>query len=289
MSNGIAHRQNEEKGMKMLAAQRQIYSIAKRNHVWRTLLLTIIPFAFSFSKILFEKSTVWVGVSGIFVAVCIIIGNYLESYVEKEKNQAAFIQQQFDIYVYQMPWDEKLFEENKDVNNIIAKASKKIEKNHIKFNKLKNWYDEKVDLLPINEGIYECQKMNIGWHLGLKMKYRIAVCSAFIIFIIIIVGTGILLKETLWAFLTRITIFVPLFIWMYSTVSRLNKDIKRLDSLQDQLSHLSGYEMENLQLMQKGIYENRRFSSIIPDWFYHLFWSKEEEDAERTLAMKINH
>lgn len=50
----------------------------------------------------------------------------IDKYIEEKKQLAAFIQQKFDVYVYEMPWDKRIFGRDKNVGHEIATHSKKI-------------------------------------------------------------------------------------------------------------------------------------------------------------------
>ena len=68
---------------------------------------------------------------------------------KQKRDLAASIQQEFDIDVFQMPWDNKLFGAQKDLNCEIVEKSTKILRNKGQSDKLKNWYTSAVDLISI--------------------------------------------------------------------------------------------------------------------------------------------
>ena len=50
----------------------------------------------------------------------------LDGIISRKKEFAASIQQRFDIYIYTMPWDTRIFGKNSNLNNEIASYSSKI-------------------------------------------------------------------------------------------------------------------------------------------------------------------
>ena len=53
------------------------------------------------------------------------VSGLIKKMVEKEKRTAAYIQQKFDTNVYQMPWNEYMFEKDSNVSGIVAEKSEK--------------------------------------------------------------------------------------------------------------------------------------------------------------------
>ena len=140
MSNGINQRQNEEKCVAMLAAQRQLYNDAKKLDWTSTVLSVLIPFLLS-CILLFVSKDSPVGVISYIVSIVSMIFSFCVSgHIKNEKRMAAFIQQKFDTYVYTMPWNRRIFGDDKNVSSEIAQYSEKILSNNAEKEKLKNWY-----------------------------------------------------------------------------------------------------------------------------------------------------
>ncbi len=130
MSNGINQRQNEEKCVAMLAAQRQLYNDAKKLDWTSTVLSVLIPFLLS-CILLFVSKDSPVGVISYIVSIVSMIFSFCVSgHIKNEKRMAAFIQQKFDTYVYTMPWNRRIFGDDKNVSSEIAQYSEKILSNN---------------------------------------------------------------------------------------------------------------------------------------------------------------
>lgn len=126
MSNGIAMRQNEDNSIAMLAAQRQLYRDAKKYNTVAVALSVWIPFALAVILLFIPENTEWRYASYILSIVSMVFSFVIDKYIEKKKQLAAFIQQKFDVYVYEMPWDKRIFGKDKNVDHEIATHSKKI-------------------------------------------------------------------------------------------------------------------------------------------------------------------
>lgn len=103
MSNGIVTRQNENKSIAMLAAQRQLYSDAKRFDTLSIALSVWIPFCLAVIFLFLPEDTGWQYASYILAVVSMIFSFVVNKFIEDKKKLAAFIQQKFDVYVYTMP------------------------------------------------------------------------------------------------------------------------------------------------------------------------------------------
>ena len=116
MSNGINARQNEDNSISMLAAQRQLYRDAKWLDTLATAFSVWGPFSLAVILLIVPENVVWQ-----YAAYFISIGSMMFSFVvdkwiDVKKKLAAFIQQKFDVYVYSMPWDDRIFGQNRNVN-----------------------------------------------------------------------------------------------------------------------------------------------------------------------------
>lgn len=138
MSNGIAMRQNEDNSIAMLAAQRQLYREVKQFNTVLVALSVWIPFALSVITLLIPENKEWKYITYILSIVSMIFSFIIDRCIEEKKQLAAFIQQKFDVYVYTMTWDKRIFGKDKNIAHEIATYSKKILKNPQEKNKLKD-------------------------------------------------------------------------------------------------------------------------------------------------------
>ena len=287
MSNGIQSRQNEENSILMLAAQRQVYSEAKKSGKVVVGLSVILPFFLACIKKFVEENTLLNTIVYMLPLISMVVGIILEKKIKKEKEMAAFIQQKFDIYVYQMPWNKRLFGVDKNVNpTIVEKSDKYLSKDGAR-QELENWYTPSVDGFPINKGILECQKENFYWDFGLRKRYKITSISVIGILSIIILGIGIVQDEKLSVLMCRMAFIFPLIQWLNGIVKALNSDINRLEELNNKLYSLEEKEMEDLQYIQKDIFEHRKSCSSIPNFFYHIFKNKDENRSSRVAEIEM--
>lgn len=279
MSNEINTRQNTEHALCYLAAQRQLYNEAKNFTFYEIIAIfivsLIIPICQQFNiKIVLENidlSTLLVGI------INLIIPHLLRNKQSQIKSIAATIQQYFDTFVYNMSWDSLLFGEKINLNDIIAKKSKKILSNPKEKEKLLNWYTNIDVNLPLNEGILMCQKQNYVWETTLRKRFLYF--TSFISFIFILIMLLLLNKDI--SILTIIPIFINLFKLCFRIKTDLD-NIKEIDTLVWSPKHKT---MTTLKKIQSKIFLYRKSAFCIPSKFYMLFKNNDENTTHRMAQL----
>ena len=130
MNNGIVERQNEEKYICYLAAQRQLYNEAKRLDGIEILFSVVLPLFFAALQLIISDNTYLNATSYVLSIISMGISLLFGSYIDRKKETAAEIQQHFDLYVYQMPWDNKLFGLQRNITHVVAEKAKLLLKKH---------------------------------------------------------------------------------------------------------------------------------------------------------------
>lgn len=282
MSNGISSRQNEESNIARLAAQRQLYRDVNCIELFTVVLTVVVPIVFTlFQDITGKGKTIACIISLTMIGFSIFLDN-----LQKEKKiLAATIQQEFDINVFSMEWDRKLFGIRKNLNSEIAAASKKILSKDEERNSLKNWYRKEVDALPLEEGIAACQKENFSWDAGLRKRYRIFILLVLVLIIFFQLCIGVSKAEPVQEFLLRILAISSALKWIIKALVGIKEDLKRMEVIERSVYSKEKKSMEELAFTQKDIYENRKLATKIPDWFYKIFKNNDEDRERRALEL----
>lgn len=285
MSNGIVKRQNENNSIAMLAAQRQLYRDAKKFNILSVALSVWIPFALAVILLFIPSNTEWKYASHILSVVSMAFSFIIDKYIEEKKQLAAFIQQKFDVYVYGMPWDKRIFGKDKNITHEVASHSKKILNNPLEKKKLKDWYTFGVDEKNIIDGILACQRENFWWDVGLRKRFRFASIALMIILFVVILAMGLWKNERITELLWRLAFIVPMLKWLLDTVKKLNKDISTLQELDCDINNNEIKTMEDLQDIQKVIFQHRKGCYAIPECIYNIFKDNDEDRAYREAKM----
>lgn len=125
-------------------------------------------------------------------------------YLEKEE----LIQQKFDVYVYNMPWNERIFGKDKNVNQEIVVYSEHIMENVDDKVYLNNWYTPAVDSRDLLSGILLCQRDNFRWDTGLRKRYRLTSIILIIVLCFLVFVMGWWKDERVVLLLRRFTFIV---------------------------------------------------------------------------------
>lgn len=285
MSNGIAVRQNEEKAIAMLAAQRQLYNDAKKLGTISIVLSVWLPFAMALILLFLPEESICKNVSYILAIVSMLFSFVVDKHINDKKKLAAFIQQKFDVYVYNMPWDERIFGKQKNVNQDIVNYSKQIIENSDKKERLYNWYTPTVDNRDLLTSILLCQRENLSWDVGLRKRYRLSSIIMIVFLCSLVIVMGLWKKESIAMLLWRFAFITPMLEWLFDTVKTLNKDMGRLKELDEIINNDVSKTMDELQDIQKMIFEHRKECYAIPNIIYKIFKDNDEDAARRVVSI----
>ena len=285
MNNGIVERQNEEKYIYYLAAQRQLYNEAKRLDGIEILFSVVLPLFFAALQLIISDNTYLNATSYVLSIISMGISLLFGSYIDRKKETAAEIQQHFDLYVYQMPWDNKLFGLQRNITHVVAEKAKLLLKNPKEHERLTNWYTTVASTVDLKKGILMCQKENYNWDVNLRKRFRRLSVIVIIILTILVFLIGIVKNETVVMLLCRFAFIIPMLQWLFETVKQLNKDIKNLEELDGLISSSEPKNMDELQEIQSKIYIHRKSCYTIPNKFYDRYKNNDEDVAHRTALL----
>jgi len=303
--NSITSRQNEQKQLERLAAQREIYSFAKRLHLLQIALTVIIPI------ILFVISSIWNNIltySALFgIVIFIIDGILLRSIIKEQKLKAAKIQELFDCDVLELDSSSLKIVNDITVEEILLNynAHNKIKTN---IEKIRDWYPTNIKSLPISIARIICQRANCWWDSKLRIRYsNFLKYFGLIIFLFLFIYSFIA-KVSLIEFTLYLSSLIPFFqfcnkefIEHREAAQRLNELVKYSQDIWDYaLKNPEDYHKikRNSRRLQDEIYEHRSKSPLILDCFYNLFRDQNEvlmnraseiliEDAKEALKNNI--
>ena len=210
---------------------------------------------------------------------------FFDKAVRNKKILAASIQQDFDVYVFQMPWDEARFGKRKNLIQEIAATSKKLMSKPSERERLTNWYRPEVDPLPLEKGIFACQRENYNWDGGLRKRYRAFALVLVILLGAVVIAIGLTQNESVQKLLSRIVFILPMLKWLLKLWSDLGKDIERLEELESEMNNTAEKAMIDLQIIQQGIFEHRKNSVKVPNLIYNLFKDNDEDREHRIIQI----
>lgn len=282
--NQITEKQNKVENLELLAAQRYLYTFAKKLQQLEVFLCVpcLVVMAILSMHLDSDKAFLSIASAGV-VFINILI---LDPWIERIKVSAAKIQNMFDCNVLDIPWNY-LKLGAKPGKEIKAEYVAKYKKKEADFGSLKDWYSGKRSGSESAIASLVHQKSNVWWDSYLRKRfvvYRVIVDIAFFLFLLTICTiTGCSLKT----FILQVLIpFIPLFLLSNRLYRQHRQAFFKYKRTNDYLKEVfekiqkGDYQREDVEiesiLLQDEIYESRIASPLIPDWFYSFFRKRQE-------------
>lgn len=273
--------QNDEILLKCLCTQREKYTLAKsrmslkRNIVIVSTILSVVLAIWNCSELATIPSVVAIW--------ALFIGKFLDICINTKKEEAAEIQQYFDVSLYSRAcifssgkWgniltDSQIVEHIKSVSSINLAP-------------FKNWYSNYSLCEPCKE-IFRCQNENICWDAELRKCYVYVEFGVMAIFIVFSVYMAWSNNNNLFIVASW---FLPIFDYCLSNIISLRNDMIRLEIIKNKMitfecmnRNINKTEkISNLVEIQYMIKEHRANCFLIPDWFYKFKKEKQQIEAD---------
>lgn len=163
----ITVRQNSDHSMELLRADTWYYLRAKRWHALR--MAGMLLLALAAPVLLFWKPS-WADWIGALAGLWVLLGRTVLSWVdERNVRKAVTIQEEFDVELFDLEWNEALAGP-KAAPEDIHTAATKIHKEK-KLKRLRNWYPD-ADRVPWPLNVLLCQRSSAVW--GRREHFRYA-------------------------------------------------------------------------------------------------------------------
>jgi hypothetical protein len=282
--NGIAGRQNEDRSVRALAAQRRLYSRAKLLTGARGVATAIIPVA------TWLASVRWPTIKSLGAALGIgwVFLDYL-MFARAEAHwrlSAARLQEWFDTHVLLIPWNSALVgsppcaEDLVDVG--VPGRSDNVRED------LRDWYPPAVDQLPIGWGRLSCQRINAWWDGSQHRSYARVVTTFLVLGVGVPVLAALRANATLHGFLLAyLAPLAPLITWAFRERDQHVAAASKLDGLraaavtawQKSVEAVTEPDVVAGRVLQDQVFDARRSSPPVFDWFYRLQRSRRDPAA----------
>ncbi|MEW6717613.1 MAG: S-4TM family putative pore-forming effector [Chloroflexota bacterium] len=286
--NQITVKQNQDKYLQYLAAQRQLYDDDKKIKGVFLVLSLVIAFLGNGTFLALNLSVIPPLVTWIIWLYA--IGNLLvlPLLTASKRQMAAKIQELFDCEILELPWNDSLGK--KPEPEEIYKAYKKYKKRHTPedWEKLKNWYTTpKLGEMKLSQARVACQRENIWWDAEQRREYARGVIIATIITFVALITVGIIAD---WSF--RLFFQGPLALSLTILVIGISHGISHLEAAKvldelltrsTELWQLASRNEENeseisrrSRDLQTEIYHHRKGNLPVFSWYYARLRSKYE-------------
>lgn len=280
--NRILEKQNKPNFINYLKAQRVAYSQCKIYHVFDfiSLLIAIVLPIIGFNN---NEYVNYLGAFGVLWTAVYLVS---ENYRRKKTEQGAKIQEQFDTELFELPWNNILCKDkvNSDIQFDLAQNYNK--------NDLENWYSNEVDKsIPHPIAVLLCQRINFSWELKLRKLYVLFLVIVVVAYYGTFIGLSIAYNLGLYDVLLLIAPSLSFLIYgvqnslsLKNTIKLKNDTLKQIDKLLERYGENKIIPKTSiLRQIQDIIFTERSVPVKIPDWFYRLFKSSNEERTDSII------
>lgn len=279
----IHERQNSDWCLKLLAAQRQLYSEAKALRRWRTWSAAAVMIIGLIVSAFIPGVLTIVGVAGGILAVPERLIAALEGHCTK---MAANIQEQFDTFVFPLTWNQIVVGRKVDAEEIDAAQARFSASRE----ELHDWYSP-TEGLPHPLDILACQRTNLRWDNHLRLRYARGLTVALGCLALATLAIGIARNLNLLSFVLAYLPSLPAFLAGIDAAQAHHRHASEQLELKEMVEELweSGrHDLRNVKvsdcrIIQDSIYRLRVCAPPIPDWWYWRYRSQFEKGAKQAV------
>ncbi len=280
--NQINTRQNEPESIDKLAAQKQIYSDAKKRIGWYLVLsIPVMILLNTVVKPLFLKDALGLGKIDLtdYIAVFALLLTIFELALVKPKvsqlkEKAAKIQEELDCYVLDIEWNEILCG-NKPCGSDVRTFADKSDLKGNDRSKLSDWYTTGVEQVDSVRAALLCQNENLGWDINQRQKYVKLVSGALLAFLVVTFCAGFYADSSLKAIIMSVVIpslpFISYAITNYHENHEAIEKKRALKAATEKVDAIANPTSKYVRNIQNLIYLNRANNCLIFDWFYEWY------------------
>lgn len=260
--------QELEENKRLLAAQREMYSTAKRFDFTNVLVCFAMPFCATLVQLVFAIP------SGVLIAVWLltmVAGLVLSRLSAGLAKKASCVQQAFDSRVFGV-FFENARPSCREVARYADRYYARCKRKHAD-PKLDDWYSAGLSGLKAGEAIPKCQRQNAEWT---RRLLRRSVCMEVL--------AALIFGALLWSLIAclsvnplSLTFIFSIAEWAILRIVSCLLTLRKVSSLSVSMSFdLSS--KENIKRVQDAIYDYRGSSYIVSDFMYRIF--KETDDVD---------
>lgn len=279
--NDIASKQNEQTFIDRLAAQRHLYSKAKRLSNLLFIICVALPVALAIAKVLFPNCYSLPKVVVVYSFVATLLRFWLKDLAVKRKNLAARVQQLFDCELFDLKWNKPLCGVEPKPEEVYNAAKDANYKN------LNDWYEPIVSELPLPVGALVCMRTNVVYDQSLRKSYSTLCYVLTTLAVIAVVVLGMWNNTRLWdCFLYGIVPLMPLVSWGIDLYKQHNANFSALNNIESLINDglkeakmSQRVSINSLDDIQNFMFLHRKSSYMIPDMFYKINRKKNEKAA----------
>lgn len=283
----LLSRQDEPDALRLLIAQKRLYSRAKRWVSIRWFGMLVIGFAAPIVAVIWPQSSV---VVGSIAGAWLFLGRTLLMHGQKKSTeQAAAVQEQFDFYVYGMPsgTPRPKLPSLEDISlaagpdgGLVAVAERE---------EMLGWYVVAEDD-PGEVAVAIAQRSNAAYSYRLLRSTGIVWSVVAVLWAVALTTICVATGLTLVTFLLGVVLpLLPAFLDVTEYIVAIVRSAKDREALYREIESRIGNDDEsitgeNLRVWQESLFELRRDTPAVPDFIYKLQHRKNEAAMSAAAA-----
>lgn len=266
---GIIELQELDQNKRLLAAQREMYSTAKRYDAANRWVSLALPVAVTVLQAFVEVPFC---ATAVVAALMLGFGLFLEQRASALVIEGAKAQQLFDSEVYGIGFENV----SRDKRAVKRYADKYLSRKE-DLSDFDEWYTVPIGELEPGEAILECQRQNSAWTYNLARRFMVRSTAVSSLLIVAVVAVIAFSGSSPAAFAFLFCIFE----WPVAMLVRWRKTSITARSLPSAMErHTLSKDEESLKRNQENIFEYRSSGFLVPDRFYKRF---KDIDNEKSL------
>ncbi len=295
----IVRRQELPECIKLLAAQRNLYSKAKNVMGFHMVLSVPIAICATITSIVKPEWKGYVSLWGILVVLFDLF--VFTPWAKKLRDHAARVQELFDTKVLGLDWNE-IAVGKKPEHEMIHEEAQKHGLSDEDITGLRNWYPVVIDKVPEIFGVIISQRSNVWWDARMRRKFALFIRVILIGIAMGLIIYGVYEKKDILTFLAYIVApIASTYVFGYRQMVEHTDAAERLDKLKE-LSEkiwtdaLAGKDVEALKLkcraLQDQIFDHRKKTAPIFDFLFQWFRNGNEilmNKGAETLVDEVTH
>lgn len=280
--NDITSRQNNPNLIELLKAQRTAYSQCKSFQLFDVVSI-VVAVIFPVLILTFPSSQNMINAIGVLWTIAYLV---TEIYRKNKTTQGALIQEQFDTELYNLEWNEILCKEKVSLDTIQELAVKYSK------NDLMNWYSVEIkNSLPKEIAVILCQRINFSWEIIQRRKFVTFLSIITGLYYSIYIAIGFKYNIGFFDLLVMLSPSISLLIYSVLNILSLKSHIKsKNETLKFIDKELDRYKVNRnlpttgkLRQIQDVIFSERTVPEKVPDWFFRMYRSKNENFIDNLI------
>ena len=274
--------QNSAACIKLLGAQRRLYSDAKNVYNLRVTLVFTSSILSVLAASAFPGARLHIGAASTFLGFGVSL---LGSAREKRKvREASSAQELFDVSVFGLSWNDVLAE--RPSGSVVNEAALRYTKDD-----LRDWYTDTGSVSrPL--AVLICQRSNLGWSISAHRAWAATIAGFMLTLICCTTALSLLLNASLAGAI--VGFYLPLLpsvresveIWranMDSLQTKQKAEGKAVAMWRRAIEEGEMPSESDLRQLQDCILISRQSNAPIPDWFYE----KRKKRSQKTMELSV--